>query len=216
MGAAAWGPHMTLRRLGLGAAGALGVFGAAAAAAQTVSSSQDVTRTTEMAADAAGEVTIADAFTPGPAVAPPTPTLSPAAGRPAYRNPWTTPRPSLREAFSRLAASFRSDFQQAAPPPHSLTAADGPEPVLDRPENLDFTVADAFDARPPLAPAAPDHGMAAAARAGQPDDDVARARSLNLAAAESNKAAASAMDAYEAAQRAYADELARWREQLDK
>lgn len=216
LGVAAWGPHMTLRTLGLRAACALGVLGATAASAQEGSLAQDTARTTQMAAEAAGEVTIADAFTPGPADPPPTPLVRAPASQPTYRNPWTTPRPSLREAFARMAASFKGEFREPAPPADGLELAEGPEPVFDRAEDLDFTVADAFDPRRPGAPAASGHGVQAAAQAGAPDDGVARARSLNLAAAEKNKDAASAIAAHEAAQREYENELARWREQLDR
>lgn len=185
---------------------------AAAVSAQEASSAHDLARTTEMAAEA-GKATVADSFTPGPAEVPAAQPLAPAP-RSAYRNPWTSPRPSLREAFSQMAAAFRGEFQQTLPPPRSLAAADGPEPAFDRADHIDFTVADAFDATRPAAPAASSQGVLASARVGERDDGVARARALNLAAAEDNKDAASAIEAYEAARRSYEDELGRWREQL--
>ncbi|MFC3078799.1 hypothetical protein ACFODL_11930 [Phenylobacterium terrae] len=203
---------MNSSNLAMGAACAVAVLCAAAAAsAQDVSSLQDVARTTEMAAKSGIDMTVADAFTPGPAE-PPAPRAVPPASRPTWRNPWTTPRPSLRAAFSQMAAAFRSEFRQTLPPAHGLAAAEEePEPVFEAAHDIDFTVADAFDPRRLGAPAASSQGVQASALVGERDDGVARARALNL---ENAKKAAGALEAYEAAQRDYEKELARWREQL--
>jgi hypothetical protein len=204
--------------LALGAACAFGGLAAATAAcAQDHSAGQDLAlRSAEMAAEADIEVTVADAFSPGPAGPPAARSSAAPAPRPTFRNPWTTPRPTLREAFSNMTAAFRADFQQTVPPPRDLAETAEPEPAFARAADIDFTVADAFDAQRPAAPAASSRGVAASARVGGADDGIARARALNLEAAERNKAAAGAIDAYQAAQRGYEEELARWREQLDR
>lgn len=204
---------MNSNNLAMGAACAVAMLAAASAAfAQDVSSLQDMGRTTEMAAKSGIDMTVADAFTPGPAE-PPAPRAGPPASRPTWRNPWTTPRPSLRAAFSQMAATFRSEFRQTLPPAHSPAEAAEPEPVFEAAHDIDFTVADAFDPRRFAAPSASSQGVQASAIVRERDDGVARARALNL---ENAKRAAGALEAYEAAQRDYEKELARWREQLDQ
>lgn len=210
---------MIFRKLALAGACAFGVLGAAGVAwAQDLTSTHELARrTTEMAADANIDVTVADAFTPGPAEPPAVAqSLAPAAPRPGFRNPWTTPRPTMRQAFSEMVAAFKADFQDTVPPPRSVAAADGPEPSLDPAGDIDFTVADAFDARRLGAPSATSQAAPASAQVGERDDGVARARALNLEAAERNKSAASAIEAHEAAQREYEKALTRWREQLEQ
>ncbi|HEX2558767.1 hypothetical protein, partial [Phenylobacterium sp.] len=150
--------------------------------------------------------------------APPVAAQSPAptAPRPAFRNPWTTPRPTMRQALSEMVAAFKADFQDTVPPPRSLATAEGPEPSFDPAGDIDFTVADAFDERHLAAPSATSQAVTASAQVGERDDGVARARALNLEAAEKAKEAGSAMAAHEAAQRQYQQELTRWREQLEQ
>lgn len=210
LGAAAWGPGMNSGTPALGAACALWALAASTtAASQDVSAVQDLGRTAEMAAQAGVDLTVAEAFTPGPAEVPAARAAPPR--RPDWRNPWTTPRPSLRSAFSEMAAAFRSEFRQTLPPPYSQATAEDPEPVFEAAADIDFTVADAFQAQRPAAPSAASQGVQAAASVGAPDDGIARARALNLENAEK---AAGALQAYEAARRGYEQDLARWREQL--
>lgn len=203
-------------RLALVAALAFGGLTAAAAAQDLSNGGNLAVRAAEMAGQADIDITVAEAFTPGPAEPPQTlPPAAPAA-RATFRNPWTSPRPSLREAFSNMAAAFRSEFQAADPPSHSLAAVTGPEPAFEPAHDIDFTVAEAFDARRPAAPSASSHGVAAAARVGAADrNGAARARDLNLASAERGREAAQALAARESAQRDYVEELARWRDRLD-
>lgn len=197
---------------------AVGLSAATASRAQDLSTATDLAlRSSEMAAQADIDLTVAEAFTPGPAEAPAAAPPAAPAPQPTFRNPFTSPRPSLREAFADMVAAFSAEFRATAPPPRSLSQAAGPEPTFERAADIDFTVADAFDASRLAAPSATSQGVPATARVGPSDDrGAARARSLNLASAEQGREAAKALADHEAAQRAYQAELARWRAELDR
>jgi hypothetical protein len=93
----------------------------------------------------------------------------------------------------------------------TATVAQTTDPNLAQPAARTGTTA----AEPQRATAATDRGVTASARVGTAEDDVQRARALNLQSAEEARAAREAIEAYQAAQRDYVDELERWRAQLE-